>query len=100
MSENILNLSELRRDLQKSWCHDSVADITISRDDIYDLLSKLDVSKSCGPDEVPARLLRGARWLADPLTRLYNISVRVRVVFPVTGRPQTSLRCSRREANT
>ena len=75
-SENTSNLSELRRDLQKSWCHDSVADITISRDDVYDLLSKLDVSKSCGPDEVPARLLReGACWLADPLTRLYNISL-------------------------
>lgn len=53
-----------------------MADITISRDDVYDLLSKLDVSKSCGPDEVPARLLReGACWLADPLTRLYNLSL-------------------------
>ena len=76
MSENTSNLSELRRDLQKSWCHDSVADITISHDDVYDVLSKLDVSKSCGPDEVPARLLReGACWFADPLTRLYNISL-------------------------
>ena len=53
-----------------------MADITISHDDVYDLLSKLDVSKSCGPDEVPACLLReGACWLADPLTRLYNISL-------------------------
>ena len=75
-SENTSNLNDLRRDLGKSWCQDSVADITISRDDVHDLLSKLDVSKACGPDELPARLLReGAPWLADPITRLYNLSL-------------------------
>ena len=53
-----------------------MADISISRDDVFDLLCKLDVTKSCGPDEVPARLLReGAPWLADPITRLYNLSL-------------------------
>ena len=53
-----------------------MADITISRDDVFDLLCQLDVTKSSGPDEVPARLLReGAAWLADPITRLYNLSL-------------------------
>ena len=52
-SENTSNLSNPRRDLDKA----------------FDLLCKLDVTKSCGPDEVPACLLReGAPWLADPIT--------------------------------
>ena len=53
-----------------------MADISISRDEVCELLSKLDVSKSSDPDEVSARLLReGAPWLADPISRLFNLSL-------------------------
>ena len=52
-----------------------MADISISRDEVCELLSKLDVSESSGPDEVPARLLReGAPWFAGPISRLFNLS--------------------------
>ncbi len=53
-----------------------MADISIFRDEVCELLSKLDVSKSSGPDEVPALLLReGAPWLADPISSLFNLSL-------------------------
>ena len=55
----------------------------------YKLLSNLDVSKSSGPDEVPARLLReDAPWLADPITRLLTCLCNG-VEFSETGHPQT-----------
>ena len=66
-----------------------MADIFISRDEVYKLLSKLDVSKSSGPNEVPARLPReGAPWLADPITRHLTCLCNG-VDFPETGYPQT-----------
>ena len=75
-SENTSNLSGLRSDLRESWSKDSVADISIYRDEVCELLSKQDVSKSSGPDEVPTRLLReGTPWLADPISRHFNLSL-------------------------
>ena len=51
-------------------------DIVISREDVYDLLSKLEVSKAAGPDEIPARLLKeGALWLAKPLATIFTLSL-------------------------
>ena len=42
---------------------------------MYKLLSKIDVSKACGPDGVPGRLLKeGASSLSKPLFELFNLS--------------------------
>ena len=74
--ENTSNLNELRRELDASWGHDAVSEITICQDEVQDLLSNLDTSKGCGPDDIPARLLKeGAPWLASSLTRLFNLSL-------------------------
>ena len=74
-----------------------MADISISCYEVYELLSKLDVSKFSGPDEVPAHLLReGAPWLADPITRLFNLSLQ-RGCLP---RDWTSANVARKDANT
>ena len=65
--ENTSNLNELRRELDASWGHDAVSEITICQDEVQDLLSNLDTSKGCGPDDIPARLLKEeAPWLASP----------------------------------
>ena len=43
---------------------------------VYNLLCKIDPSKSTGPDNIPGRLLKeGAPWLAKPLTKLFNMSM-------------------------
>ena len=47
-----------------------------SEDEVCVELSKIDPRKSCGPDEIPARLLlEGAVWIAKPLSRLFNLSL-------------------------
>ena len=51
-------------------------EITICQDEVQDLLSKLNASKACGLDDIPARLLKeGAPWIASPLNRLFNLSL-------------------------
>ena len=53
-----------------------MSDLVISDDDVYRLLSKIDTSKACGPDEVPGRLLKkGAQWIAGPLSKLFSLSL-------------------------
>ena len=76
VQENTSLLSTLREELRSSWSSEEVNDIVILREDVYDLLCKLDVTKAAGPDEVPARLLReGAVWLAKPLATLFTLSL-------------------------
>ena len=50
--------------------------ITLSTNEVYNVLCQLDPSKSPGPDEVTTRLLKElALELASPLTRLFNQSL-------------------------
>ena len=50
--------------------------ITLSIDEVQKILSSLDPSKSPGPDEVTARLLKElAQEIAGPLTQLFNQSL-------------------------
>ena len=45
-------------------------------DEVYKVLCKIDLSKACGPDGIPGWLLReGAPWPAEPITKLYSMSL-------------------------
>ena len=47
-----------------------MSEITICQNKVQDLLSNLDTSKACGPDDIPARLhTEGAPWLLQPVTK-------------------------------
>ena len=51
--------------------------VNITVQDVFDQLQTLDTSKAYGPDGIPPRLLKEAMdILADPLSRLYNLSLR------------------------
>ena len=50
--------------------------ISVSDQEIMDVLQSLDVSKSCGPDLINSRLLKeGAQHLQIPLKHLFNFSL-------------------------
>jgi len=53
-----------------------LASIHILEADTYIILKEIDVSKSCGPGNIPGRLLRkGAAHLAGPLSQQFNLSI-------------------------
>jgi len=53
-----------------------LASIHISKADTYKILKEINVSKSCGPGNIPGRLLcEGAAHLAGPLSQLFNLSI-------------------------
>jgi len=53
-----------------------LASIHISETDTYKILKAIDASKSCGPGNIPGRLLHeGAAHLARPLSQLFNLSI-------------------------
>ena len=48
-----------------------------NQDDVYDLLCKIDLSKSCRLDEIPGRLLKeGAPCLHESLFQLFTLSLK------------------------
>ena len=50
--------------------------ITFNPDDVYKLLCAIDPFKSSGPKDIPGRLLKeGALCIAEPLAKLYNMSM-------------------------
>ena len=74
--ENISNLLRLRSLLWPIWSTPSIADVVFDVDEVYKVLCRIDSSKACGPDEIPGRLLReGAPWLAEPISKLYSMSL-------------------------
>ena len=74
--ENEATLEVLKEELTKSRSHDELVEINMTREEVYNLLCKIDPSKSCGPDEVPGRLLKeGAEWLAEPLSKLFLLTL-------------------------
>ena len=53
-----------------------MSDLVISENDVHKLLSEIDTSKACQPDEFPGRLLKeGAKWIAGPLSKLFSLSL-------------------------
>ena len=69
--ENGATLPAIEEELADSRSLDELAEVNVTREE-GNLLRKLDPSKSCGPNEVPGRLLKGgAVWLADPLSNCF-----------------------------
>ena len=53
-----------------------LASIHILEADTYKILKEIDASKSCGPGDIPGRLLReGAAHLVGPLSQLFSLSI-------------------------
>ena len=51
--------------------------LTVSEKQVFDKLSKLDISKSAGPDDIQPRILRElANTLPVPLAKIFNFSLR------------------------
>ena len=74
--ENISNLPRLRSLIWPIWSTPSIVDVVFDVDEVYKVLCRIDSSKACGPDEIPGRLLReGAPWLAEPISKLYSMSL-------------------------
>jgi len=60
---------------------ESICDIVIDEDDVYEALCCIDPSKSCGPDEIVGRLLKeGTPCRSTPLTKLFNLSLKTSVL--------------------
>ena len=56
--------------------HTILSSFVITHQDVFDVLSKLDVSKACGPDLLSPRLLKeGASVLSNPLSTVFNRSL-------------------------
>ncbi len=71
-SEDTLGLEKLKLGLTGIRSTDSIAELTITEEEVYDELCTIDSSKACGPDLIPGRLLKeGAASLAAPLRLLF-----------------------------
>ena len=51
--ENILNLTHLRSLLQATWSSQSISDVVLDENEVYEALCLIDPSKACGSDEIP-----------------------------------------------
>ena len=50
--------------------------VTVSASEVYELLRVLDSNKACGPDLLPARLLKeGAEEICYSLSKIFNLSL-------------------------
>ena len=50
--------------------------VNVSERAVFELLSDLDTTKACGPDLIPARLLKeGAAEISPSLTKIFNLSL-------------------------
>ena len=71
-------LKDLRRSLKGSWSTEQIDDLMVQENEVYNELYKIDPTKASGPDEIPGRLLKErAAWLAEPITELFNLSLRM-----------------------
>ena len=79
-------------------CNSRLNSITISQQDVRDVLNNLNVTKASGPDFISPRLLKeGATILSKPL--LYSIAHYFKVTFLLTGRMPMSLPFTKRQTN-
>ena len=56
--KDLSSIGSLKEKLHKARSQAEVKDITITVDNVYDLLCKIDISKACGPDDIPGQLLK------------------------------------------
>ena len=79
--ENPSLLSALQNNLRSSSSTELLKTIAIDETQVYEVLCKIDPSKGCGPDNIPGRLLKeGALALFEPLSRLFNLSLKTGVL--------------------
>ena len=73
-SEDTASLSDLRSTI--AWGSDLITSIDFTSNDVLDILTLLNVSKACGPDLIPARLLKeGASSICASLAHLFQMSL-------------------------
>ena len=69
---------------------DLINTIDFSVDEVHMALMNLQKDKACGPDCVPAYLLKvGADFLAVPLSKLFQLSLSILGLYPGTGSQPT-----------
>ena len=74
VKENSASLGKIKKDLVET--SENVTDLEITEDKVYELLRKIDVSKACGPDDIPGRLLKeGGQSIAGPLSKVFSLSM-------------------------
>ena len=75
-NEDTSTLKKAKSDLPAQRTIVEVGDITFAKDEVFEALCSIDPDKSCGPDNVPGRLLKeAAPWIAEPLAHLFNLSM-------------------------
>lgn len=77
-TENLSHLPKLRNHLKNSntWSLNTLDDVFVTPQEVFEELCKLNPMKASGPDAIPGRLLKeGATSLADPLSTLFNLSL-------------------------
>ena len=58
------------------YTHNFIDSVIVSASEVYDLLRLLDPTKACGPDLLPARLLKeGADEISHSLSKVFNLSL-------------------------
>ena len=68
-----LNTIPPQGDLNPEYCPD---DLLCTEDEVFGLILGLDNSKSTGPDEISAKMLKGTIFSIVPsLTKLFNFSI-------------------------
>ena len=68
--------NETMPDMENSF-EQEIRDIEISQEDVQSRLEKLNVNKSCGPDNIhPFVLQRTASEISVPLTKIFKLSLR------------------------
>ena len=73
IKEGVHPLDKLDKLLMGGSSFQCIDNMTFDEENVFHALVKTDPMKSCGPDEVPGRLLKmGATWLHQPLCRLFH----------------------------
>ena len=73
---SVFTKENMKSSLINSNAQVSLTSVHLTEDDTLKVLKVIDPGKSCGPDEIPGRLLlEGASHLAKPLTQLFNLSI-------------------------
>ena len=68
-------LTKLQDELMDSWSNVSIDEISFTEHEVYEELCKIDINKAYGQDEIPGRLLKGAAWLMEPISKLFTMSM-------------------------
>ena len=74
--ENITGLEALQNSISLSKNTASIEELCFSDKEVFDVLRRINPMKSCGPDNIPGRLLvEGAPAIAKPLATFFNLSL-------------------------